>query len=123
MKYNFDEFYKEFEKVKFQKEFMDYCSEMRENASILNGIPFDENKAQSQINKLIAKYEYDLNCLANIYNNGMIAVKTTTEKTAFQRKNELQYINNQIPIIALFRELSKKALAKLLRNEENNNSI
>lgn len=114
MNYNFDEFYKAFEKVKSQKEFMDYCSEMRENASILNSIPFDENKAQSQINKLIAKYEHDLNCLANIYNNGMIVVKTTTKKSAFQRKDELQYINNQIPIIALFRELSKKALEELL---------
>ena len=114
MKCDFSEFYKLFEQVKWQKEFINYRLEMDENTYILNSIPFKQSIAKAQIHKLTTKYKNDLNRLANIYENGMFVVNETPKKNEKQIKNELQYINNQIPIIALVRELSKESIEKLL---------
>ena len=120
--YDFSDYYKAFEQVKLQKEFTDYCMEMSENVSILNGIPFDVHRAKAQINRLTVKYEHDLNRLANVYGNGMYVVyeigDNNIAKNDFQIiKNELQYINNQIPIIAIIREIPKESIKKLLHKD------
>ena len=47
----------------------------------------------------------------------MTVVSNPPKKDEVQLKNELFYINNQIPIIALKRELTSQAFNKLLENE------
>ena len=114
MKYNIQELYKKFEEVKSTKEYWDYFKDICDNSEIINGFPFDETKAKNQISTMIGKYGDDLNWLAGVYQNGMTVVPNPPKKDSDQLKNELSYINNQIPIIALKRELTSYAFNKLL---------
>ena len=117
MKYNIQELYKKFEEVKSTKEYLDYFKDICDNSEIINGFPFDETKAKNQISTMVGKYGDDLNWLAGVYQNGMTVVPNPPKKDSDQLKNELSYINNQIPIIALKRELTSYAFNKLLGNE------
>ena len=63
---------------------------------------------------MVGKYGDDLNWLAGVYQNGMTVVPNPPKKDKDQLKTELSYINNQIPIIALKRELTSHAFNKLL---------
>ena len=114
MKYNIQELYKKFEEVKSTKEYLDYFKDICDNSEIINGFPFDETKAKNQISTMVGKYGDDLNWLAGVYQNGMTVVPNPPKKDSDQLKNELSYINNQIPIIALKRELTSCAFNKLL---------
>lgn len=114
MNYNFQQLYKEFERVKFAKEYEDYFKDISDNLEIINRIPFNENEAMKQISDISKKYEGELNWLAEVYNNGMIVVTNVPQRDEQQLKTELTYINNQIPIIALKRELTSHAFNKLL---------
>ena len=114
MKYNFQKLYKEFEKVKTSKEYMEYCKNMSDNLKVINNTPFDGQKARKQIANMTREYGEDFNWLAEIYGNGMTVVPFAHEKSDDQLKDELIYINNQIPIIALKRELASYAFDKLL---------
>ena len=114
MKYNIQELYKKFEEVKSTKEYLDYFKDICDNSEIINAFPFDETKAKNQISTMVGKYGYDLNWLAGVYNNGMTVVKNAPKKDEYQLKMGLIYINNQIPIIALKRELTSYAFNKLL---------
>ena len=114
MKYNIQELYKKFEEVKSTKEYLDYFKDICDNSEIINGFPFDETKAKNQISTMVGKYSDDLNWLAGVYQNGMTVVPNPPKKDSDQLKNELSYINNQIPIIALKRELTSYAFNKLL---------
>lgn len=114
MKYNIQELYKKFEEVKSTKEYLDYFKDICDNSEIINGFPFDETKAKNQISTMVGKYGDDLNWLAGVYQNGMTVVPNPPKKDSDQLKNELSYINNQIPIIALKRELTSYAFNKLL---------
>lgn len=114
MNYNFQQLYKEFEEVKSTKEYLDYFKDICDNSEIINGFPFDEAKAKNKISIMVGKYGDDLNWLAVVYQNGMTVVPNPPKKDSNQLKNELSYINNQIPIIALKRELTSYAFNKLL---------
>ncbi len=114
MKYNIQELYKKFEEVKSTKEYWDYFKDICDNSEIINGFPFDEAKAKNKISIMVGKYGDDLNWLAKVYQNGMTVVPNSPKKDSDQLKNELSYINNQIPIIALKRELTSYAFNKLL---------
>ena len=114
MKYNIQELYKKFEEVKSTKEYLDYFKDICDNSEIINGFPFDETKAKNKISIMVGKYGDDLNWLAGVYQNGMTVVPNPPKKDSDQLKNELSYINNQIPIIALKRELTSHAFNKLL---------
>ena len=114
MDYNFEQAYKEFEKIKSSKEFLEYCDDITKTSEIINKIPFDEKEATKQISDMSIKYEKELNWLAGVYANGMIVVRNATIKNKDELIRQLFYINNQIPIIALMRELDSHALKKLL---------
>ena len=114
MKYNIQELYKKFEEVKSTKEYLNYFKDICDNSEIINGFPFDEAKAKNKISIMVGKYGDDLNWLAEVYQNGMTVVPNPPKKDSDQLKNELSYINNQIPIIALKRELTSYAFNKLL---------
>ena len=114
MDYNFEQAYKEFEKIKSSKEFLEYCDDITKTSEIINRIPFDEKEAAKQISDMSKKYENELNWLARVYANGMTVVQNAPIKNEAELRNELFYINNQIPIIALMRELDSHALKKLL---------
>ena len=114
IKYNFQRLYKEFERVKSAKEYEDYFKDISDNLEIVNRIPFNEDEATKQISDISKKYEDELNWLAGVYNNGMTVVKNAPKKDEYQLKMGLIYINNQIPIIALKRELTSYAFNKLL---------
>ena len=117
MNYNIQKIYKKFEEVKSTKEYFDYFKDICDNSEIINDFSFDETKAKNQISIMVRKYGDDLNWLAAIYENGMTVVSNPPKKDEVQLKNELFYINNQIPIIALKRELTSQAFNKLLENE------
>lgn len=114
MDYNFEQAYKEFEKIKSAKEFLEYCDDITKTSEVINKIPFDEEEAAKQISDMSKKYENELNWLARVYANGMTVVQNAPIKNEAELRNELFYINNQIPIIALMRELDSHALKKLL---------
>ena len=114
MNYDFQELYKKFEEVKSKKEYSDYFKDICENSEIINAFPFDETKAKNQISTMVEKYGNDLNWLAGVYQNGMTVVSFAPKKDQNQLKLELLYTNNQIPIIALKRELTSHAFNKLL---------
>ena len=109
MNYNISALYYEFERVKSQVEYLNYCKEIEENSSIINSMPFDCMKAKLQIARLTQKYKDELNLLAKLYNNGMDVVEVAPDRNEYRLKAELKYLNNQIPIIAIIREQLKNA--------------
>jgi len=111
MNFNLEQIYKIFEQYKDSKDFRDYVDEINECDLILHSNPFDIERARQQISKLTTKYQEDLNWLASIYGNGMTVTSQPVTKTAGQIFNDLQYINNHIPLIALRR----KGLFNLLK--------
>ena len=108
MDYNFEQAYKEFEKIKSAKEFLEYCDDITKTSEIINRIPFDEKEAAKQISDMSKKYENGKTSRV------MTVVQNAPIKNEAELRNELFYINNQIPIIALMRELDSHALKKLL---------
>ena len=114
MNFNFENLYKKFDEVKSAKEYTDYIKDINDNLQIINSFPFDSIRARHQLSNLTTKYEDELNFLASAHGNGMTVVKTATNKNDAQLKYDLDYINNQIPIIALMRELDSYAFKKLL---------
>lgn len=114
MNFNFENLYKKFDEVKSAKEYADYIKDLNDNLQIINSFPFDEIRARHQLSQLTTKYEDELNYLASAYGNGMTVVKATTYKSDIQLKSDLAYINDQIPIVALMRELDSYTFKKLL---------
>ena len=103
-----------FEQYKSASEFKDYFDEIVENNRILNEVPFNTEKAKWQVSKLSEKYGQDLNWLAAGYSNGRVVTNQQITKTPQQIWDDLRYINDHIPIIALKRELTSYAFNKLL---------
>ena len=104
MNFDLNDIYKIFDEVKEKQDFKEYCDEMGENNRILNEIPFDIQKAQQQISKLIANYQLEFNMLAYIYGNNMSVTNQPVLKTAENLKYDLRYINQHIPLFALERK-------------------
>lgn len=112
MQFNLQEIYKKFDEVKSAKEYTDYVKDILDNANEINRIPFDETEAANRISVMIGKYGDELNWIASVYGNGMTVVTNAPRKNESQLKQELIYTNNQIPIIALKRELTSYAFKK-----------
>ena len=106
--------YSLFENVKAQKEYKDYVNEIAEIDKSLNKIPFDNNEANRQINKLINKYTAEFNVIAVIFDNKMSTTYVNYPKTENQTKNELSYIKSCIPIIALIKEKTSHELNSMI---------
>ena len=114
MTFNWDMVYHIFEQYKNILEFKDYFDEMDKNRCILTEVPFNVEKAKWQVSKLSEKYGQDLNWLAAGYSNGRVVTNQQITKTPQQIWDDLRYINDHIPIIALKRELTSYAFTKLL---------
>ncbi len=104
MKFDWDYIYRTFENVKEKHDFKEYVDEIDENNKVLNEIPFDEQKARQRISKLTTKYRIELNMLACIYGNNMSVTNQPISKTPEILGNDLQYINQHIPLFALERK-------------------
>lgn len=104
MSFDLREVYKTFENLKEKHDFKEYEDEIDENNKVLNDIPFDMQKAQQRISKLTTKYRMELNILANIYGNNMSVTSQPVSKTPEILWNDLQYINQHIPLFALERK-------------------
>lgn len=109
-----NKYYSLFENVKAQKEYKDYVNEIADIDTSLNKIPFDNNEANRQINKLINKYTAEFNVIAVIFNNKMSTTYVNYPKTENQTKNELSYIKSCIPIIALIKEKTSHELNSMI---------
>ncbi len=109
-----NKFYSLFENVKAQKEYKDYVNEIADIDTSLNKIPFDNNEANRQINKLINKYTVEFNVISVIFNNKMSTTYVNYPKTENQTKNELSYIKSCIPIIALIKEKTSHELNSMI---------
>ena len=90
-----NKFYSLFENVKAQKEYKDYVNEIADIDTSLNKIPFDNNEANRQNNKMSTTY-------------------VNYPKTENQTKNELSYIKSCIPIIALIKEKTSHELNSMI---------
>lgn len=104
MNFDLGEIYRIFENVKEKHDFKEYEDEIDENDKVLNKNPFDMKKAQQRISKLTTKYRRELNMLAFIYGNNMIVTSQPISKTPEVLWNDLQYINQHIPLFALERK-------------------
>ncbi len=104
MRFDLDEIYKIFNKEKELHDFKEYLDEIKINNEILYTRPFDSQKALKQINELTGKYCVELNIFAFIQNNGMSVSNNVTYQTNEHIFNNLQYINNLIPLFALERK-------------------
>lgn len=119
MIFNFKEVYETFEKSKEIHDFKEYLNEIRENNEILYTKPFDSKKALKQIDKLTEKYRIELNIFASLQNNGMCVSNQVTYQTNEHIINNLQYINNLIPLFAL----ERKAITSYLKNQTQRGNI
>ncbi len=104
MNFDLNSIYRTFENVKETHDFKEYFDEMNENSKVLNEIPFDAQKAKQRISELTTKYRIELNMLASIYGNNMSVTNQPISKTPEILWNDLQYINQHIPLFALERK-------------------
>ncbi len=104
MMFDFDEIYKKFNDEKELHDFKEYLNEIQINNEILYTKPFDSQKALRQINELTGKYHAELNIFAYMQNNGMSVSNNVTYQTNEHIINDLQYINDLIPLFALERK-------------------
>ncbi len=104
MTFDFEEIHEIFEKSKEIHDFKEYLNEIQINNEILYTKPFDSQKALKQINKLTGKYRAELNIFAYMQNSGMYVSNNVTYQTNEHIINDLQYINNLIPLFALERK-------------------
>lgn len=100
---DFKAIYEKYDKIKEQKDYIDYENEMTTNRNILNSYPFEEETAKNQIDKLIRKYGKEINAVAILSGNGMHLTNNPPKKTPVQTWNELNYLNSLIPLFALER--------------------
>jgi hypothetical protein len=107
-----------YQELKFYKEIYDieeYLKEMQENENIINN--YDRDRAVKQNQKLTTKYMLELNMIATLTKNNNYVVQVdyriiTDEKI----RNDLKYLNNLIPLIAL----SRMGISKIEDNILNN---
>lgn len=111
---NMNQIYHTFEQYKDYKEFYDYCNEISENIRMLKTCPFDVISAKSQISKLTGKYMQDFNWIASLYNNGRAVTIQPLQKTDEEIWNDLKYINDHIPLIALRRKFGSEFIKQML---------
>lgn len=104
MNFDWKDIYQKFSQFKELDDFKEYCDEMDENSKVLNDIPFDELKAKQRISMLTTKYQIEINTLAFIYGNNMRVTNQPVQKTPDVVRNDLQYINDHIPLFALERK-------------------
>ncbi|MBD5142951.1 MAG: hypothetical protein HDT22_04975 [Ruminococcus sp.] len=119
MIFNFEEIYKTFEKLKEIHDFKEYLDEIQKNNEILYTEPFDSQKALEQIHELTGKYRTELNVFAYMQNNGMCVSNQVTYQTNEHIINNLQYINNLIPLFAL----ERKAITSYLKQQTQRGNI
>ena len=119
MIFNFEEINKTFDKLKEIHDFKEYFDEIKKNNEILYTKPFDSQKALKQINDLTGKYRAELNIYAYIQNNGMCVSNQVTYQTNEHIINNLQYINNLIPLFAL----ERKAITNYLKQQIQGDNI
>ena len=108
MQLNLEEIYRVFDKEKEIHDYKEYVDEIYENNQILSICSLEWNRnlqerVQQQISKLTIKYKCELNLLAGIYGNNMTVTNKNIIKTPEILLNDLQYINQHIPLFALER--------------------
>lgn len=104
MNFDLNNIYRTFESAKEMHDFKEYEDEMDDNNKVLNEIPFDAQKAKQRISILTTKYRTEFNMLARIYGNNMSVTSQPVSKTPEILWNDLQYINQHIPLFALERK-------------------
>lgn len=87
-----------------EKEFEELRQEKQDNYGILNSQPFDENRARSQISKLIDKYAFEINAFAKRTGNGKTTTKQPMNKTQQEIWHDLAYIDDNLVFFALMRK-------------------
>lgn len=108
--------YQEFEKVKHQKEYHEYSSELNEITRLLNSVPFDSARASLACSYLASKYENEINQQPGRPGEKMTVIRGTNlpAKTSAELREDLLYFRDHIPIFALKREIKNDAIKALL---------
>lgn len=70
-------------------------------------------KQSSKLEKMVSKYEKELNFIANLTGNGKTVIYNEIQKSDTQIWNDLSYINSQIPVIACLRYFAKEMFKKI----------
>lgn len=115
MTFDLETIYKEFENCKDLKEYKEYADDINKINGIISSGDFDRNKAEQLIAELTTKYEKYLNAIATVFNNGMKVVPVVIQqKNELQLYNELVYVKNSIPLIAICKTGESEIMKKLL---------
>lgn len=114
MKYDLQRLYDYFYKLQSNKDYFQYFNDIEVNDSIINQNPFVPFIAEKQIKIMVGKYGDELNKLADFYANGRTTTSSNVSKNTFQVREDLIYITNNIPIMALLRELPKEVFNNMI---------
>lgn len=114
MKYDLQRLYDYFYKLQSNKDYFQYFNDIEVNDSIINQNPFVPFIAEKQIKIMVGKYGDELNKLADFYANGRTTTSSNVSKNTFQVREDLIYITNNIPIMALMRELPKEVFNNMI---------
>lgn len=109
---DFKDIYEKYDEIKEMKDYIDYENEMTTNRNILNSYPFEEETAKNQISYLVNKYKDEINAVAYLFNNGMYTTENSPAKNQTRLWNDLNYLNNLIPLFAL----ERTALSHILKD-------
>lgn len=104
MNFNLNDIYKMFNDLKEKHDFKEYFDEIEDNNKILSENPFNMQRAQEKISELTGKYRFEINMLARFYGNGKSVTNQPVSKMPADVWDDLQYINQHIPLFALERK-------------------
>lgn len=114
MSIDYPQVYQVFEKLKREKDFSEYSSELYEIDRLLNTVPFDSTRAAQVCADLTDKYKNEIN-----QKNGGLGGKTVVKcpprtKTVAELIEDLRYFRDYIPVFALMREIKNEAIKTML---------
>lgn len=104
MNFNLNDIYKMFNDLKEKHDFKEYLDEIEDNNKILSENPFNMQRAQEKISELTGKYRFEINMLVRFYGNGKSVTNQPVSKMPADVWDDLQYINQHIPLFALERK-------------------
>ena len=114
MNYNIYEIINFFDKVKSEKEYLDYLKELTEINSLLNTIPFNNYAANQMCSYLSTKYKREIEKYFANAQNPIKVISTNTVKSDVDIKKDLEFFRKHIPLFAVDRTVKSEIQRQLL---------
>ena len=114
MNYNINEIISFFDKVKSEKEYVDYIKELSDINSLLNTFPFNNAAANQMCSYLSTKYKEEIEKHFSNTRNPIRVISTNTAKNDIDIINDLRFFQNYIPLFALDRTVKSEIQRQIL---------